>query len=311
VKVLVLGGCGFIGSHLVDALLSRGHEVVVLDRHAERHREPLRKVSYFLGNFSDKMLLLEAMTGVDAVCHLVSTTFPGTANLDPSADVSGNLIGTLSLMDTMRSVGVRRLIYLSSGGTVYGHPKSEPIPESHALNPINSYGIVKAAVENYLWMYQAEYGFLPVAVRAANPFGPRQGHTGVQGVISTLLRKTLNGQDIEIWGDGTVVRDYLHVGDVADLCVRALGSDFVGPVNAGSGQGRSLNEVLASVRRVTGREVQPVYKPARRVDVARSVLDVTLAGEKLGWQARRDFDEALSETWSWMKNQEQSWPRQT
>jgi UDP-glucose 4-epimerase len=306
VKVLVLGGCGFIGSYVVDALIGEGHETVVLDRSPERFRDPIPQVTYFFGDFSDKMLLVEAMTGVDAVCHLVSTTFPGTANLDPSADVSGNLLGTLSLMETMRSVGVRRLIYLSSGGTVYGRPQTVPIPETHPLNPINSYGIVKVTIEHYLWMYGDEYELLPVAVRAANPFGPRQGHIGVQGVISTFLRKVLNGQEIEIWGDGTVVRDYLHAQDVADLCVRALGSNFVGPVNAGSGHGRSLNEVLASVRRVTGREVEPIYKPARRIDVARSVLDVTLAREKLGWQPKRDFEEALSETWSWMTKQEPS-----
>lgn len=302
-KVLVLGGCGFIGSHVVDALIGEGHEPVVLDRRPERFRQPISEVTYFYGDFSDKMLLIEAMTGVDAVCHLVSTTFPGTANLDPSADVAGNLLGTLTLMDVMRSVRVRRLVYLSSGGTVYGRPQTVPIPETHPLNPINSYGIVKVAVEHYLWLYGDEFGLMPVAVRAANPFGPRQGHIGVQGVISTVLRKLLNGQEIEIWGDGSVVRDYLHARDVADLCVRALASNFVGPVNAGSGQGRSLNEVLASVRRVTGREIKPTYRPARRIDVARSVLDVTLARNKLGWKPKRDFEEALSETWVWMTKQ--------
>ncbi len=299
-KVLVLGGSGFIGSHAVDALLARGHEVAVLDRGAERFRDPLAQVNYFYGNFGEKMLVAEALSGVDAVVHTISTTFPGTANLNPSADVSDNLIATLSLMDTMRSLGIRRLIYLSSGGTVYGRPMVDTIPEDHPLRPINSYGIVKVAVESYLWMYQHDFGLSPVAIRAANRFGPRQGHVGVQGVISTFLRNVLDGKQIEIWGDGQVVRDYLPARDLADLCVRLLDSDFVGPVNAGSGVGRSLNDLIAAIGRVTGRELRPVYKHGRPVDVARSVLDVSVARDRLGWEVGQDFDAALQETWEWM-----------
>lgn len=299
-KVLVLGGCGFIGSHTVDALLASGHEVTVLDRGPERFRDPLANVDYLYGDFGDRMLLAEALVGVDAVLHLISTTFPGTANLDPRSDVSDNLLATLGLMDTMRSMGISRLVFLSSGGTVYGPPETEPIPEDHPLRPINSYGIVKVAIENYMWMYRNEFGLAPAAIRAANPFGPRQGHIGVQGVISTFLHKVQEGRSIEIWGDGNVVRDYLHARDLADLCVRVLGSDFVGPINAGSGVGRSLNEVIEAIGRVTGRDLQPIYKPARGIDIRRSVLDVCLARDRLDWYARVDFEDALRETWTWM-----------
>jgi len=178
-RVLVLGGCGFIGSHVVDALMDRGNSVGVFDRGPERFRAPVPKVDYHFGDFTEKSALLEAMSGADAVVHLVSTTFPGTANHDAPGDVAGNLLGTLGVLDAMVSLGVRRIIYLSSGGTVYGVPEVEPIPEDHPLRPINSYGIVKVAIEHYLELYRRSYGLSTLAIRPENPFGPWQGHDGV------------------------------------------------------------------------------------------------------------------------------------
>ncbi|MDH4984421.1 NAD-dependent epimerase/dehydratase family protein [Aminobacter anthyllidis] len=300
-RALVLGGCGFIGSHVVDSLLARDHSVAVFDRSPERFRPPLRGVDYMFGDLSDRVALATALTGKDTVFHLVSTTFPGTANLDPQADVSGNLLGTLGLLETMNARGVGRLVYLSSGGTVYGRPEREPIPEEHPLRPINSYGIVKVAVEHYLSMFQTLHGLSSVAIRAANPFGPRQGHAGVQGAISTFLRRVRDREPIEIWGDGSVVRDYLYVADLSDLCVQAAGSEIAGALNAGSGVGRSLNEIVGAISRITGRRIDPVFRSARSVDVQRSVLDVSRANLTLGWTATTDFDAALAKTWDWIQ----------
>ncbi len=165
-KVLVIGGCGFIGSHLVDVLLENGHTVRVFDRQPERFREPLNGVEYQFGNFGDKMAIIEALSGVDAVAHLVSTTFPGTADLDPITDVQDNLVGTLALLDAMVDLGVLRLLFLSSGGTVYGPPEVVPIPETHPLRPINSYGIVKSSIEHYLAMHRRKYGLAATSMRA-------------------------------------------------------------------------------------------------------------------------------------------------
>lgn len=300
-RVAVLGGNGFIGSHVVDALRTTGHEVTVFDRAMERYRDPLPGVVYMLGDFSDKMALAEALNGKDVVYHLVSTTFPGTANLDPKADVTGNLIGTLSLIETMTSLGIRRLVYLSSGGTVYGSAPGHPIPEDFPLNPINSYGIVKVSIERYLHMFRLCHGLQPIAIRAANPFGPRQGHTGVQGVISTFMRNLRDGQPIEVWGDGRVVRDYLHVADLASLCVTAANSNFCGAINAGSGQGRSLLDLIDAISDVSGQPISPDFKPGRKVDVPYSVLDITRAGEVLGWKPMTDFRDGLRETWEWVR----------
>lgn len=301
-RAIVLGGNGFIGSHVVDALLAGGHTVTVFDRVPDKFRDPLPGVDFFLGDFQDKMAIAEALNGKDAVFHLVSTTFPGTANLDPKADVTGNLIGTLSLIESMNSMGIERLVYLSSGGTVYGPAPGHPIPEDHPLNPINSYGIVKVAIEQYLNMYQKSHGLKPIAIRAANPFGPRQAHTGVQGVISTFLRRIYENEPIEIWGDGQVVRDYLYVEDLADLCVKAAETDYCGAVNAGSGQGRSLLDVIDAISRVTKTPLEPVFKPGRKIDVRYSVLDISWAKTLFDWAPSADFDRALEQTWQWLQN---------
>jgi UDP-glucose 4-epimerase len=302
-KVLVIGGCGFIGSHVVDRLLQHDHAVRVFDRQAERFRPPLAGVDYRYGDFADSMAVAESLTGMDAVFHLASTTVPGTANLDSKIDVQENLIGTIKLLESMKSLGPSRILFLSSGGTVYGVPDLIPTPETHALRPINSYGIIKAAIEHYLDMYRRTGSLSPVIIRASNPYGPRQAHYGVQGVISSFLRRILMGEPIEIWGDGTVVRDYLEVSDLADLCVRAGTSHREGPYNAGSGHGRSINEIVEAVRDVTSVEFKIVYKPARLIDIPRSVLDNSHAKTDFGWKCSTELATGLQNTWNWLRLQ--------
>lgn len=302
-NTLVLGGCGFIGSHIVDVLVARGHSVTVFDRRVEDGRPPVPGVRYVFGQLSDHMALMEAMSGVDVIFHLIGSTWPGTGNDNPRKDACDNLVGTLDLLDVMVRVKVPRIVYLSSGGTVYGPSAERMISENHPLRPICSYGIIKGAVEYYLELYQKLHGLRPVAIRAANPFGPRQGHVGTQGVISTFLRCVAEGRPIEIWGDGSVVRDYLYVRDLAECCVLASESDMTGALNVGSGQGRSLNDVVGTMERVTGIRLAPAFKPARSVDVAYSVLDCTRAQETLGWRANTRFEDAMALTWAWVQAQ--------
>ena len=192
-KILIIGGSGFIGSHVVDKLLTSGHSVRVFDRQPERYRAALAGVDYCFGDFADRMALVEALSGVDAVYHLLSTTVPGTADLDPKTDVQDNLVGTINLLDSMQRLGLSRILFLSSGGTVYGVPDAIPIPETHALRPINSYGIVKASIEHYLEVYRRTRGFSPIIIRASNPFGPRQAHSGVAGRDLDLPPQDIGG----------------------------------------------------------------------------------------------------------------------
>jgi len=301
-RALVIGGCGFIGSHIVDSLSAQGARIRVLDRQPERFRAKLSGVEYLFGSFLERMTLAEALSGVDIVFHAVSTTFPGTADLDPASDVSENLCGTLGLLELMREMGISRIVYLSSGGTVYGIPDICPVPEHHPLRPIGSYGIVKAAVEQYLRVYERRYGLSPVIVRASNPYGPRQAHSGVQGVVATFLGSVASGEPIEVWGDGSVVRDYIDVREVAGFCARAAASDVAGAFNVGSGQGTSLLELIGIIHEVTGLEQKTVFKIARPVDVPISVLDVTRAQQHLGWTPSVKLSQGIADTWAWMQS---------
>lgn len=299
-KVLVLGGNGFIGSHVVDHLLAAGHKVRVFDRSPEHYRKPLKHVEYRLGSFDDTFQVAEALQGMDAVCHLINTTVPGTSNLDPVADVESNLISTLELLEQMRKKKLYRILYLSSGGTVYGNPESSPISESHPLNPISSYGIVKMAIEKYLYMYQQLYGLQPVILRPANPYGPRQGHAGVQGLIGTLLGKVLADEALEIWGDGSVVRDYIHVSDLARLCVGALESKVCGVFNGGSGVGHSINEIVSLICETTGEQLKTNYLEGRAFDVKEVVLDISRAKETFGWQPEISLADGIKDQLQWL-----------
>lgn len=302
-KALVIGGCGFIGSHVVDNLLSHGVGVRVLDRRAELFRAPLPQVDYVMCDLSNTAQIFEALSGVDAVIHLASTTVPATSNMDPVADIQGNLIAMVRLLEVMREADVRKMIYLSSGGTVYGVPQTDPVLESHPLKPISSYGIVKVAIENYLFMEHKLHGLQHLVLRASNPYGPRQGHTGIQGIIGTCLWRLARGEQIQVWGDGSVVRDYIHVRDLAELCHSALASDASGNFNAGSGEGASVSDIVGHIRKTVGGDITPVYKPGRNFDVPRVVLDVQKAQSDLNWNKQILLAAGIEDTWKWVQGQ--------
>ena len=302
-NILVLGGNGFIGSHVVDELLDAGHDVRVFGRRHEVWRKPLPSIKYYLGDFSNVPLLAEALQGVDAVVHLISTNVPSTSNLDPIADIHGNLENSVRLFQTMVSVNVKRIIYLSSGGTVYGIPSTIPVQEDHPLNPICSYGVVKVAVEKYLGMFEHLYGLKPLIIRASNPFGPRQGHEGVQGVVSTFMQKLLSGEKVVIWGDGSTKRDYLYVTDLAKFCRLAAESELTGVFNAGSGSGLTLVELARLIEEVCGKKLNIEYKAGRAFDVREIVLNIEKARKLLNWNPGIALRDGLSLQFSWMLKQ--------
>lgn len=299
-QVLVLGGSGFIGCHVVRAFAGAGHDVRVYGRSTvpPHMREP--GVEYLTGDLADTPALSPALAGVEAVCHLVSATIPATAERDPIADVQGNLVGTLGLLAEMQRRGIARLIYMSSGGMVYGPASVVPTPETHPLNPSSSYGIVKAAIEHFLFR-QSRFGLVPVVLRTANAYGPSPTRPGILGFVNTVLHRLATDTPLELWGDGTVVRDFLHVRDLADLALRALSTDGPMTLNAGSGRGTSLREVIALAEQVTGRRLALVTRPAREVDMPVSVLDIGRARDLLGWSPRVSLAEGLAETWDWMQ----------
>jgi UDP-glucose 4-epimerase len=259
-------------------------------------------VDYRLALFDDVAALAEALQGVDVVYHLISTTVPSTSNKDPVFDVESNLVNTIRLLNFMREFGAPRIVYLSSGGTVYGVPEVSPIPETHPLKPICSYGVVKVAIENYLQMYQHLYGLDYTVLRVSNPYGERQGHTGVQGVISTFMGKVLQGEPIEVWGDGSVVRDFLYIEDLADLCVTVGESSRVGIFNAGSGQGYSIQDIVKVLAEVTGEKIAPKYSQGRSYDVPEVVLDIHRVGKEYSWAPKISLSVGMKKTWDWIQS---------
>jgi UDP-glucose 4-epimerase len=303
-KALVYGGNGFIGSHLVDALIIAGHMVRVLDRFEERYRPPRPGVDYCVVASTDRFQIAEALKDIDIVYHLASTDVPSTSNLDPIADIEGNLIGTVHLLNQMVQAGVKRILFLSSGGTVYGNTDLTAISEEHPLKPICSYAVVKLAIENYLNMYKELYGLSPIILRPSNAYGPRQGHRGTQGLIFSLLSKAKAQEPLIVWGDGSVVRDYVYVEDLVRLCSLAGSSDLTGTFNAGSGYGYSVSEVINMTLKTLGVKLTVAFQGGRPFDVRKVILDCSKAEKVFGWKASTSLSEGILKTWSWIQSGE-------
>lgn len=297
-SVLIIGGNGFLGSNLVSGLREAGRRIRVLDRSPQRPDFDWHGIDYRLGGLDTTDVLVDALDGVEMVYHLASTTVPGTSNQDPAFDVTSNVIGSLNLVAAMSKVGVRRIVFFSSGGTVYGVPQSLPVAENHVLRPISSYGVTKVAIENYLLMYQ-QLGVLdPLILRPSNPYGPRQSTAGIQGAIGAFLGKARHGQAVTIWGSGETVRDYIYVDDLTALAIKAGLSDACGVYNVGSGAGSSLNEICALIREITGTALPVEYLPARKFDVPKVVLDIAAAQMQFQWAPRVPLREGLTRTWA-------------
>ena len=297
-RALVIGGNGFIGSHLVERLRADGHHVAVIDPGSARADVDWSDVRYVQAPYTDRSALDAALSDRDTVFHLASTTVPSTSNDDTAHDVATNLIATLGLLDAMRAKRLRRIVFLSSGGTVYGNPERLPIPESHPLRPISSYGIVKVAIEQYLQMYRHLGELDPLVLRPSNPYGPRQSGSRLQGFVAAALASARDDAPLGIWGDGSVVRDFIYIDDAVDAVVRAVDAGCTGVYNLGSGHGHALVDVCAAVERATGRRLDVRHLPARGFDVAEVVLDNSRLRSETGWRPARSLDEGISATWT-------------
>lgn len=300
-KILVLGGCGFIGSHVAEQLLARGHNVDIFARPNvdRRNVEAIQsRVRFIGGDFQNSENVRDAVEGADAVIHLIGSTLPGNSLDSPVFDIQTNVVASVNLLSACVAAKVGKVIYISSGGTVYGIPKTAIVAEDHPLDPINPYGLSKLAVEKFLGVFHHQYGLDYSILRLSNPYGSRQREGSGQGVIGTWIDRLRRGKPIELWGDGSSVRDYLAVEDAAAAIVLAAESGNIPKVmNIGSGRGHSLAEVLTALEACTGRRAQVIRREARRVDVPRNVLDVALAARALDWRAAITLEQGLRSTW--------------
>jgi len=303
INALVLGGNGFIGSHLVDRLLAEGYyNVRVFDRYEEHYRLPLAGVDYCYADFGNRGLLADSLQGIDIVFHLISTTFPKTSNDDPIFDVSSNVIETLFLLEQCVIQKIKKIVFISSGGTVYGNPKTLPVPEEASADPICSYGISKLTIEKYIELYRHLYGLNYVIVRPSNAYGDRQKLPSVQGAIPVFLGNIAKGEIIEIWGDGEVVRDYIFIDDLIDGIFKAAVLNTRSRIfNIGSGAGYSLNYIIQIIQKTTGINLNVEYKEKRSFDLQEIYLDITRSKNELSWYPITPLEIGIHRTWDFIR----------
>jgi UDP-glucose 4-epimerase len=303
-KCLVLGGGGFLGSHVCDALLKEGWHVRIFEKewvNRENAYHFLSGVEWVEGDFTNQRHLKEIVKNVDFVIHCICTTLPPSSNENPVYDISSNVLPTIYLLEAIRNSDVKKIVFFSSGGTIYGLPKLKPIPEGHQTDPLCSYGIQKLVIEKYLGLYHHLYGLDYRIIRVSNAYGERQRPHHSQGAVTVFLYKALKGQEIEIWGDGSVVRDYVYVSDVADAVVALL--KYSGKhklFNISSGVGLSVRDLIEKIEIVTGCRTQVRLTQGRAFDVSANVLDNSLARKELHWNPLIGFEEGLKRTMAYL-----------
>ncbi len=306
-KCVIFGGGGFIGSAITDRLLRDGHALRIFERPRVlpyRAFTANESVEWITGDMLSGHDVGTSIDGMDVVLHLVSSTLPKTSNDDMIYDVQSNLVSTLQLLNLMVAKQVRKIVFVSSGGTVYGRPQYTPIDEQHPTNPVVSYGITKLAIEKYLLMFESMHGIKANILRVANPYGERQRVETAQGAVNVFLHRALLDQPIEIWGDGNTTRDYLHISDVVEAFARAVQYNGQSSVfNISSGTGTTLKDLLAVMEEVLGRTVERRYLPGRAFDVPVSVLSNSLARRELGWEPMVSLRDGIGRTAEWVHAQ--------
>jgi UDP-glucose 4-epimerase len=299
VKILVTGGAGFIGSHVVDAFLAAGHDVAVVDNLTTGDARWINKRARFheMDLRSAGLARVFETERPEVVAHLAAQASVGRSVTDPAFDASVNIGGGVALLECCRRYGVRRVIYSSSGGAGYGDTDVIPTPESHPSLPISPYGITKVAVEQYVSAWIGIYGISGISLRYANIYGPRQNPQGEAGVVAIFVSRMLAGEPPVINGDGEQTRDYVYVEDVAAANLSALERPHVtGGINIGTGIETTVNELYARLRRAAGTAPAAVHGPARPGEQRRSCLAAARAADRLGWTPRVPLEEGLART---------------
>jgi UDP-glucose 4-epimerase len=298
VKVLVTGGAGFIGSHVCDAFQRAGHEVIALDNLSSGKRENLdpRVRLAVMDIRSSEAAELIRSERPQVLCHLAAQMDVRRSVEDPRFDAEANILGMLNLLEAARVSGVKKVIFSSTGGAIYGEQDVFPAPESHATRPVSPYGVSKASGELYLGYYKAQYGLDYVALRYANVYGPRQNPHGEAGVVAIFSQRLVAGQACTIFGDGGQTRDFVFGPDVARANLLAFEKDYVGAINIGTGIETDINRLYALLAEAAG-STQPVtHAPGKPGEQRRSCIDPSLARKVLGWEPTVGVAEGLRKT---------------
>ena len=302
-RILVTGGAGFIGSHVVDRLLELGHSVAVVDNLASGSAANLSQAATLYetdiaGPALDDVLRTERP---EVVCHYAAQISVQQSMRDPVADANTNILGSLNLLQSCVRNGVRKVVYTSSGGAIYGEPQYLPCDEVHPVQPLSFYGASKYAIEKYLYVYRLAHGLDYTALRLGNVYGPRQDPTGEAGVVAIFAQAMLDDRPMVISGTGEQERDFVYVRDVADASVAALEQGGGESYNIGTGMGTSINRIYSLLKEGSGYSGEASYGPARPGEVFRIYLDVAKARDGLGWTPRYSLEDGLRETLQWFE----------
>lgn len=300
---LVLGGAGFIGGNLSRALVAGGDRPRVFSRpsYALSNIEDIfSKIDLVYGDFMDDVALRKALDGVDTVFHLISTTFPSMTTESSVYDVLSNLLPTIRLLEICAASGVKKIVYASSGGTVYGEPLHIPIDEDHLRMPKSAYGQSKLTIENYLHFYARTTQIDVDILRISNPYGPGQNPFGVQGIIAVAMGCAQAKRPLKLFGKGEAVRDYIFIDDVVKAMILAAEKPGSFTANISSGIGYSVIEIVEAVERVVGRTIEKQFISPRGGDVLTNILANNRAHEVYGWKPETGLADGLAFTWEWM-----------
>jgi UDP-glucose 4-epimerase len=303
---LIIGGGGFLGKNLAELLLSEGQTVRIFERagYDKQQFKQHHEIEWCFGDYFCSDEISPALQNVDVVYLFSSTTNPKTSNDNFSYDIESNLVAAVSFLEIASQHNIRKIIFPSSGGTVYGIPGNTPISETHSTHPICSYGINKLAIEKYFGLFERQYGLDYTILRISNPYGPYQSVDSGQGVIASFLHKIINNQEIEIWGDGSTIRDYVYIADVTRALLQAANINPEKKLfNIGSGIGYNLNEILLHIEQITGKKARKRYLDSRLLDVPINILDIAMASQYLHWEPSYKLHKGLEATATWLYSQ--------
>lgn len=298
-RILVTGGAGFIGSNISDMLIGKGHQVIVLDNLSSGKKANLNpRAKFYHADIRDAKSVEKVFKGnkIDIVCHHAAQIDVRKSVADPVYDANINVAGTLNLLENARKAGVKKVIFASSGGTIYGECGAKAPDENSKGRPISPYGITKYTIEFYLNFYSEIHGMKYTALRYGNVYGPRQDPHGEAGVVAIFAGKMLAGEKALIFGNGGQKRDYVNVHDVARANLLALKKGDNQIINIGTGVATSVNTLFGRMAKITGYTVKPKYEPARPGELLKSVLNIGKAKRVLGWAPEISLDKGLEQT---------------
>ncbi len=301
-KCLVLGGNGFLGSHLIDALVEDGHDVRAFDRFKEGKHSFLSndRIEILPGDFLNRDDLAKALVGMEYVFHFISTTTPITSENDPLIDIETNVRMSVQLFEECVEARVKKVIFASTGGAIYGANSSENVSEDVLPQPISPYAIGKLSIEHYLHYFAKKRGLNSTVFRISNPYGERQSLAAKQGVIPIFLQHIAKGEPITVLGDGSMVRDYIYVGDMARMIASTFATATKDLYNLGSGHGVSVNELVKTIGKIVPDQIKIEHQESPATFVEKIVLNTERFSREFGVKPQTELAEGIAKTWSYV-----------